>query len=157
MLWRTARSGTFGVGAGSVSGSITFNTIPSGFMVAVSTSTSTSWTQSDGTTGLKLDVSNFSPVGGPWTFNSLHVRSASLSNFTEEIANSFFSGNIFGGDTYGYDSRSMYYYDISGTVLLIPITGTIINLTATSTTTGSSGPTPPSTGQLFPRGILTNR
>lgn len=72
------------------------------------------------------------------------------------LTGSHVSGNLFGGDAFTYNTRSIQFYDTSGTYILIPITGsTGVNVQAA---TGSGGGTPPPlTGQLFPRGIPTNR
>lgn len=153
MFWRTARSGTFGVGNGAISGGIAFNGIPSGFIVAVSTSVDTAFTQSNGSP-VTLSVQSTSPAGGPWAFSAMYVRSASLSNFTEDLPA---SGNIFGGDIYTWTTQSIYYYDVTGTVLLVPITGTLYDITNRGTTGGGTTTPPPLTGQLFPRGIPINR
>ena len=147
MLVRSTRSGS--------ASTIVVSTLKTGYIVAVSSSVSTSYAVESGGTAT-IDASAFDPG----VFVSLHVMAGTFDVPAEHgiLSGTFVSGNIFRGDVYAYTTQSAVLKAAnSQSIILVDWSPQVFPPILTSQTTGSAptGSTTviPTEGQIFPRGI----
>jgi len=166
MLIRWTHKGSvLGLPPGAVT-AIEVDGLPTGYLLAISSSNSTSYAAESSNTG-SVNIESFDVP----SFASLHITDGTFG-IIEELTGSFVSTSLYGGDKFNYfETRSFSAIGtttgtIKPQVLIGPFTASVIRYDMFSgsapyyTSSGGASPTPtgsttvvPTEGQLFPRGV----